>query len=113
MAAALAPSERRRYRRVQAPILCRPIAQPWLPFMANVQDVSLGGLRTLTDDFHRVGDRLELELQMPGGEQLTLEVEVVWADELAPGSEAKFEVGLRFTKLSPEWWSKLQPLLDG
>jgi hypothetical protein len=90
--------ERRRFKRLNAPVLCRPLGNHLLEdeTRREVGDISLGGLRVYTDDRHRLGERLELELFLPGGETVTLDTLVVWVDALAAGEPAGFEVGLRY-----------------
>jgi hypothetical protein len=54
-----APDDRRRYRRVQAPILVRPAGlRSWVA-ARRVNDISLGGIRTYADELVPIGRRLE------------------------------------------------------
>lgn len=107
--------ERRKFKRVSAPIYARPLggvsAPVGDPAKRNVQDISMGGVRVYTDDRYKKGNRLELELFLPSGESLTLLSEIVWVDELAPGAEAKYEVGLRYVDASPEELTALEAVL--
>src|SRR3954471_20831037 len=99
-----APSERRKFKRLNAPVYCRPLGRavnaateaPRVP----VRDISLGGICVYTDDRRQLGERLELELWLPTGETLTLDTTVVWVDSLDAASPARFEVGLQFTDVA-------------
>jgi hypothetical protein len=87
--------ERRRYRRVQAPILVRPVGLLSRRAAREVGDISLGGIRTLSDELLPRGRRLEIELLFRDGGDAALLVEVAWCSPLPPGGAAQFEVGLR------------------
>jgi hypothetical protein len=106
--------ERREFKRLQTPVLCRPLGVTLVHSEAakrSVQDISLGGLCVFTDDKHQKGERLELELFLPDGNTFTIETEVVWVDTLAKGAPARFEVGLRYIEPSPTDLARLQGLL--
>lgn len=95
------PVERRRYARVQAPILVRPIGPAVLQHLPRqVGDIGLGGLRAYSDEVHMPGTRVELELFLPGGDPAVVLAEVVWVQALSPGGPARFDVGLRFILVS-------------
>jgi len=89
------PADRRRYRRVQAPILVRPASIFSRVVPRRVSDISLGGLRTYSDDPLVIGQRQEIELLFQGGGSATLLVEVAWVETLEADAPAKFECGLR------------------
>lgn len=93
--------DRRRFKRLQAPVYCRPAGMA-LRREEQVADISVGGMRVYTDDVHKAGSRLEMELFLPSGKTVTLLAEVVWVEELAQGSPAKFDIGLRYVDLTPE-----------
>jgi hypothetical protein len=106
------PIDRRSFRRARANILVRPAG-----FLARiaprpVKDISLGGLRTLSDDPQRVGARLELELLFPDGGSATCLAEVVWVEPLPDGAAARFEVGLRFVEARPEDLKRIAGVLE-
>ena len=94
--------ERRRYRRVQAPVLIRPVSPLARHVKPNVSDLSLGGLRAYSDEEQKPGARLELELLLPDGASATVLAEVVWVTALAAGAPARYDVGLRFVDVRPE-----------
>lgn len=107
--------ERRKYKRLNAPVFARPLGGVGSPVgnqeKRSVQDISMGGVRVYTDDKHKPGHRLELELFLPSGESLVLTSEVVWVDELSTGQPAKYEVGLRYVDVSPEELKALEAVL--
>lgn len=108
-------SERRKFKRLHAPVFCRPIgravsaSQEVEPF--DVQDISLGGIRVFTDDRHDEHDRLELELWLPDGDGITLDTEVVWVEKLPADAPARFEVGLRFLDVAKKDLDRLDAVL--
>jgi PilZ domain-containing protein len=104
--------ERRRYRRLQAPILVRPVsALASLAKKRVVNDISLGGVRAYSDEKQRPGSRLELELFLPGDASATVLAEVVWVETLPEGAPARFDVGLRFVDVRPEDLERIAALL--
>jgi len=95
------PVERRRYARVHAPILVRPIGPASLQHLPRqVGDIGLGGLRAYSDEVQTPGTRVELELFLPAGEPAVVLAEVAWVQALPPGGPARFDVGLRFLLVS-------------
>jgi len=107
--------ERRKYKRLNAPVYCRPLgraisASQEVPRL-EVGDVSLGGIRVYTDDRHAVGDRLELELWLPDGEGITLDTTVVWVDTLPSADPARYEVGLKFQDVAANDLQRLEAVL--
>ncbi|MDB4972276.1 MAG: hypothetical protein JWN48_617 [Myxococcaceae bacterium] len=85
--------ERRRFPRLNVPVLYRPARL--LGARKVAQDVSRGGIRVYTDDAPELGARLEIELFMPEGESLTVDVRVAWVRELV-AHDARYEAGLEF-----------------
>jgi c-di-GMP-binding flagellar brake protein YcgR len=108
-------NERRKYKRLNAPMYCRPlgraIAGAQETARLDVQDISLGGVRVYTDDRHSPGDRLELELWLPDGESVTLDTTVRWVDALENQSPARFEVGLEFVDVAKADLERLEAVL--
>lgn len=91
--------DRRQYPRVAAPMYCRP-ARRRLLRRRKVIDVGLGGMRVYSDDPFAVGDRLEIDLLSADGDDfVTCLTEVVWIREIAGGSPARYDVGLRFLEI--------------
>lgn len=85
--------DRRRFPRLNVPVYYRParLFGPRKP----AQDVSRGGIRVYTDDALELGLRLQIELFLPEGESLTVDVRVAWVRELN-GQETRYEAGLEF-----------------
>jgi len=106
--------ERREYKRVQAPVYCRPagIALKFLQPKQRPLDISLGGVRIYSDEPVKKGTKLELELFLPDASSVTFKVEVVWIDELPPGSPAKHDVGLKFIDIRAEDRARLGAVLE-
>jgi hypothetical protein len=111
MAADSSQLERRRYRRVQAPIFVRPVSALAYRAPRKVNDISLGGLRAFSDDKHKPGTRLELELFFSDGASATVLAEVVWVEPLPEGSPARFDVGLRYVDARSEDLERIAKLL--
>lgn len=88
--------DRRHYRRFDAAIQVRPVSILARAVPQRVRDVSLGGLRTYTDEVYRVGARLELELLFRDQPHAVVLAEVVWSQASSKGTPARFEVGLRY-----------------
>ncbi|MCC6809791.1 MAG: PilZ domain-containing protein [Deltaproteobacteria bacterium] len=113
---------RRRYRRLSAPVYCRPaglgIRERIAAVMAGgdarrvVQNISTGGVRIYTDDRYKVGDRLELEVLLPDKTWIVVEAQVVWLSAIASGEPAKFDVGLEFSKIAAADAEKLAALIE-
>ena len=110
MSSSDAPTDRRRFPRLQAPVYSRPAR---LAFAAKnkVLDVSLGGARIYSDEKQSEGTELELDLFLPDGSSLECKARVVWTVTLPPGSDARYEVGLAFTAIPPDAGDKLQAVL--
>ena len=103
-------SDRRRYRRLNAPVFVRPAGRLLLP-RREVGDIGLGGMRVYSDEPHRPGSRLDMELLLPDGQVLTLTSEVVWLDTLGPEAPARYDVGLRYLDVPPEALQQLRSVL--
>lgn len=110
----LSVHERRQYKRVRAPVYCRPmgIASRFLHQKAQPLDISLGGLRIYSDEPVNRGARLELELFLPDNTSVSCKVEVVWVDELPAEGPARHDVGLKFIEVRDEDRRRLATVLD-
>jgi c-di-GMP-binding flagellar brake protein YcgR len=105
--------DRRKYKRVQAPVYCRPAGLSWrLSQTQKPQDISLGGMRIYSDDDVKKGTRLELELFLPDTSSVVCRVEVVWVDKLGPAGLAKYDVGLKFIDISDKDRARLADVLE-
>lgn len=93
-------SDRRRYPRIQADVVCRPAGAVLLHHKRNTRDISLGGMRVFSDERFTVGSRLDLDVLLPDTSTVRCWAEVVWLVELDAGAPAGFDVGLRFTDMA-------------
>ena len=105
--------ERRKFKRLNAPVLCRPLSATRVDpdEKRRVQDISLGGVSVYTDDKHKVGEHLELELFLPGGQTLTLDTLIVWVDKLAATEPARFEIGLQYVDIAAADLARIETVL--
>ena len=74
--------DRRKYRRIHAPLYCRPAGMSFLARQREPVDVSLGGVRIYSDEHLRVGMLLKMEFFLPDVPAVTYTAEVVWIDAL-------------------------------
>ena len=77
----------------------------------KVQDISLGGVCVYTDDPHKIGEHLELELFLPSGETVTLDTQICWIDKLDAGGPARFEIGLKYVDIAAADLARIESLL--
>jgi hypothetical protein len=103
--------DRRRFKRLQAPVYCRPVGLKIFERKPTV-DISLGGARIYSDDEMKRGKRLEVELFLPDGSSVTCRVEVAWVQALPVGAPAKFDVGLKFTDIAESDRERLSSVLE-
>jgi hypothetical protein len=106
-----AKPDRRKYRRIQAPVLVRPASLRSRVVARPVNDISLGGLRIYSDVSLAVGHRQEIELLFADGGSATLTVEVAWIETLPPGSPALFETGLQLVQVREEDLTRIARVL--
>jgi hypothetical protein len=92
--------ERRRFPRVKVPIYYR--SARLFGSRKPAADVSMGGIRIYTDDELGVGKRLEIELFLPDGGSVTVDVRVAWVRTLAADEFSRFEAGLEFLAIDEE-----------
>jgi len=102
-------NERRRFRRIRAPILVRPAGRVGSgKLLPSVGDIGAGGLRAYSDEEQPVGTRLEIDLLFPQGEPARVLAEVAWVQPLPAGSPARYDVGLRFIQIRPEDLARIE-----
>lgn len=94
--------ERRRYRRIQAHVYCRPAGVKLLARHHEPVDLSLGGVRVYSDDKYKVDELVKMEFFVEGSTGVTYTAQVVWIEKVPGGEPAKFDVGLKFVDLSPQ-----------
>ena len=104
-------SERRRYPRVQADIVCRPAGGALFHHKRNTQDISLGGMRVYSDEDFEVGMRLDLDVLMPDHTSVRCWAIVVWRAQLEATAPARFDVGLKFTDMASSDIQRLAAVL--
>ena len=105
-------ANRRKYRRIPAPIHCRPAGEDFFAQRLEPVDISFGGLRTYSDDEYRVGAFLRLDIFFSGVAPVTLSTEVMWVKPLRKGALARFELGLAFVDLKPDALNVLRRLFS-
>ncbi|MCL2013005.1 MAG: PilZ domain-containing protein [Cystobacterineae bacterium] len=115
--------ERRKFRRVQAPIFCRATG-PLSSLRYKTRNISRGGIRVLSDEKYEVGQRMDLELLLPDQTFLSLPAKVVWLStyegenheeqthEEDTHKGPKWEMGLCFVDISPKEMELLEPILE-
>jgi PilZ domain len=103
--------ERRKYRRIHAPLYCRPAGVPFLARQRQPIDLSLGGVRIYSDDPLKLGELLKMEFFLPETTPVTYTAEVVWIEPMPDGAPARFDVGLKFLHLEPAALSLLVSVL--
>ncbi len=101
---------RRRFPRLVTPIYYRPVEVFGTDQQAS--NISLGGIRIYSNKPLKEKQLLEIELTLPNMKTVPALARVVWVNILPPGSKALYDVGLEFTKLSPEAFQELKALLD-
>ncbi len=99
------------YRRVGAFTYHRPVTWFAVGALRRLADASLGGFRTYTDEAQRPGRLLEVEVFLPVGGTATVVVEVAWVEALPEDAPARFDVGLRYVKASPEDVERISAVL--
>ena len=102
---------RQRFRRVNAPMVHRPVSWERFTVGSLGPDDLEGGLRSYSDERLPVGRMLEVDVLLPDGASATAVVLVVWSDRLAAGSPARYDVGLRLVRAMPEDLARMESVL--
>ena len=107
---------KRRYPRVKARVLHtqpRFYGPPRLHGQKRpISNISPGGARIYSDEPLKEGKGVQIELELPSGKSVTATARVVWIDELPPGSEGRFDVGLEFLVISDEAFDELKSISE-
>ena len=103
------PPSQRRFPRVKAPIFYQPAGL--LGPRRRVVDIGLGGVRIYSDEALKIGQRLKLELFLPGDTSVRCLMRVVWVVELPPASPARFDVGMELLQAEESDLSRLREVL--
>src|SRR5712691_10414017 len=110
--------ERRKFRRLKAPVFYRPVGLSLLRRLRGKDDreravdISLGGVRIFSDDELKLGQRLELDLFLPDDTTLATKAFVVWVNKLPAGVPAKYDVGVRFDEMDEADHQRLAMVLE-
>lgn len=103
---------RRRFKRVAAPVYCRPAGlRSFFEAGRAVNDISPGGIRLYSDEAFKVGARLELEVFLPDQTSVTVTARAVWVDNLPSNAPAAYDVGFEFVDISPRDHLRLGQIL--
>lgn len=109
-------SDKRRYPRVKARVLYtqpRYFGPPRiLGQRREISNISPGGARIYSDELLVKGKTVQIELELLSRKIVSALARVVWIDELPPGSEARYDVGLEFIYLPSGAVNELQALLE-
>jgi len=98
-------AERRKYRRIHAPVYCRPADFPVRQRPANI---SMGGVRIYSEVAFEIGDVVTLEFFRADLPPLLYTAEVVWTGK---GTDSTFDIGLKFIELETDAAKVLMSLL--
>jgi hypothetical protein len=94
---------RSRFRRIEATVYCRPAGLPVFSRYDQAVDVSRGGVCVYSDEALDISDRLTVELFLRDQPSVTFDAEVAWIEPVeGEGVSGKYDVGLKFLRLSPE-----------
>ena len=108
--------DKRRYPRVKARVLHtqpRFYGPPRLLGQKRpISNISPGGARIYSDEPLKEGKGIQIELDLPSGKPVKATARVVWIEELPPGSEGRFDVGLEFLVISNEAFDELQSISE-
>ncbi len=110
MVGSTAEEDRRKYPRLNVPILYR--AASFFSRREPVINIGLGGIKVYSDEGLKIGKRLELELFLPDKTSMVCTSRVVWQNLLPEGAVAKYEIGLEFLEMSPDDLQCLAKVLD-
>ncbi len=104
--------DRRKFPRLALPVFYRSVLSTAADRRRTV-NLSLGGVRLYADHAHALGESLELELFLPDHSALVCGAEVVWLESLPMDAPARFEVGVKFVRISPEDQARIAAVLEG
>jgi hypothetical protein len=102
---------RHHFRRVNAPMVHRPVSWDRFSIGSLGPDDLDGGLRTYSDESMRVGDVLEVDVLLPDGGTAAAVVAVAWCDPLPQEHVARYEIGLRLVRALPDDLARMERVL--
>ena len=91
---------RRQYPRFEIPVQLRPTE--FFGKEGRVQNISMGGVRIFGTKNITVGTTLNIDFALPSGEWIMAGIRVIWAKERPSQPILKYDIGCRFTEISPE-----------
>ena len=107
--------ERNAYRRIQAPLLCRPAG---LRLFASHDAEQVTGVaadvarvRIFSDEAFELGDRLKLKIVLHGSASTKFYAEVIWLEPLSRRAPARYDVGLHVERIDEDTASLLRTVL--
>ncbi len=92
--------DRRPYPRFEVPVRLRPTE--FFGKEGRVQNISVGGVRIFGTKNITVGTTLKIEFALPSDDWIMAGVQVVWVKERSSESILKYDIGCRFTEVSPD-----------
>jgi hypothetical protein len=90
----------RKYPRFEISVQLRPTE--FFGKESRVQNISMGGVRIFGTKDITVGTTLNIDFALPSGEWVMAGIRVVWAKERPSQPSLKYDIGCRFTGISPE-----------
>ncbi len=97
--------DRGSFHRLQAAVYFRPLGI--LSRTGSQVDPNAGGIRVYSDEKHKRGDRIRMEIVLPDRTWLTLTGEILWIEALASDAPARFDVGVGLVEPPPDALSRL------
>ena len=105
-------SDRRKYRRIRAPLHYRSIDSSPPSHHGEALDISLGGVRIYSHKALPVGAIILLENFRPDGPPASYRAQVMWVSSLGDDAPARFDLGLRFIEIEPDALRFLMQVID-
>jgi c-di-GMP-binding flagellar brake protein YcgR len=105
-------SDRRKYRRIRAPLHYRSVDSSPPLHHGEALDISLGGVRIYSHKALPIGAVIELEIFRPDGPPAAYKAQVMWVSPLGDDAPARFDLGLRFVEIEPNALTFLMRVID-
>lgn len=93
-------NDRRPNPRFEIPVQLRPTE--FFGREGRIQNINVGGVRIFGTKNITVGTTLKIEFALPVGDWILAGVQVVWVKERSSESILKYDIGCRFTEVSPD-----------
>jgi Tfp pilus assembly protein PilZ len=91
----------------------KDVREDVLALQASLQDLSVGGLRVVSDKSFKMGDILELEIEIPGKGMVRSVAKVIWARTAEGGKGKEFHAGIQFIPVYEDDLAKLKEYVKG